>query len=51
MILRGYLRRSVNNVRMGYYLGGTLMNANDQRIAGFALKSRLPSFIRSVEKA
>ena len=24
--------------------GGTLMNANDKRIAGFALKSRLPSF-------
>jgi putative ABC transport system substrate-binding protein len=24
--------------------GGALMNANDERIAGFALKSRLPSF-------
>ena len=45
MLLRGYLRRSVNNVRLGYLsLAVTLMNANDKRIAGFALKSRLPSF-------
>ncbi len=32
-----------------YVLGGGLMNANQKRIAGFALKSRLPSMFQTRE--
>ena len=32
-----------------YVLGGPLMNANRKRIAGFALKSRLPSMLATGE--
>ena len=49
-VSRGYSLRSVSGARMdSTYPAGPLMSANGKRIAGFALKSRLPSMYNNRE--